>query len=243
MVRRMNAGSPDRDARRLAAFTGLAAMAAWVIAFVLSTSLSVDSPAARLAAYFDAHSARLLVCLVLFEIGAALLVGFFVGLWYLHREADPSVGALAAVGAAGGIATQVVVLMGMGLSQVAVISAMRGGDPEMIKTLEQGSWVMFAVSGVPTVVFATAIALSMLRTGVPGRWAGWLGLLVAVVHIPAALSLAQSGAFGLDGLFANLAPLVFMVWVVATCVPLARREGARLVPPEPAQEDAIHPTA
>ena len=66
---------------------------------------------------------------------------------------------------------------------------------------------------------------------------------LVIVHFPAALSLAQSGAFGLDGLFANLAPLVFMVWVVATCVPLARREGARLVPPGPAQEDAIHPTA
>lgn len=113
----------------------------------------------------------------------------------------------------------------------------------MIKTIEQGSWVMFAASAVPTVVFATAFGLAMLRTGVPGRWAGWLSLLDALAHVPAALALAQSGAFALDGLFANLAPLVFMVWVVAACVPLLRRAGVRSGSPGRAPDGAVHPTA
>jgi len=217
-------------------------MAAWAVAFVLSATPTVDAPAERLATYFDDHSFRLLVCVVLVEMGAALLVGFFVGFWHLYREADPSVGVLAAIGAAGGIATQVVVIVGMGLSQLAVVTAMRGGDPEMVKTLEQGSWVMLAVSGVPTVVFATAIALAMLRTGVPGRWAGWLGLIVVALHVPAALALAQSGAFALDGFFSSLAPLGFIGWVVAACVPLAKAGDAR-VAPESAGEEASRSTA
>jgi len=38
--------------------------------------------------------------------------------------------------------------------------------------------------------------------------------VVALVYAPTALSLAQRVAFILDGLFANLAPLVFAVWAV-----------------------------
>lgn len=106
MARSIKSSSPDgssgRGAGRFTAIMGLAAVAAWVVGFVLATSPSVDAPAVRQAAYFDDNYARLLVCLVLFEIGAALLIGFFVGLWQLLRKTDPSVGPLAAMGAAAG---------------------------------------------------------------------------------------------------------------------------------------------
>jgi len=222
---------------------GLAAVAAWVAAFFLATAPSVGKPAALQAAYFAGNSARLLACLVLFEVGAALLIGFFVGLWYLLRAADPSVGPLAAVGAAGGVATQTLVIVGMGVSQLAVVTAARGGAPETVKTIEQGSWIMFAASAVPTVVFAAALGLAMLKSGVPGRWAGWLGLAVAALHVPAALTLTQEGAFALDGPFANLAPLAFMAWVVAACVLLLKGAGARTGSAGRVPEDAVRPTA
>ncbi|HET7478445.1 MAG TPA: hypothetical protein VFJ72_02890, partial [Rubrobacteraceae bacterium] len=83
--------------------------------------------------------------------------------------------------------------------------------------------------------------LAMLRTGMPGRWAGWLALAVALFHVLAALGLAQSGTLAMDGLLANLAPLVFLVWVVATSVPLLRRAGARSGSAGRAPDDAVHP--
>jgi hypothetical protein len=71
----------------------------------------------------------------------------------------------------------------------------------MVKTLFQSLGVLFAASGFPTVVTSSAIGVTMLKTALPRRWLGWLSLAVAAVHVPSALSLAQSGVVALDGVF------------------------------------------
>jgi hypothetical protein len=97
-----------------------------------------------LHAYLVDHHLRLLTYGVLVEAGAALLVGFFAGLAYLHREVDRSVVPLAITGASAGVMTRVVIIAGAALTQLAVVSAHRGGDAEMVKTLFQGLGVLFA---------------------------------------------------------------------------------------------------
>jgi hypothetical protein len=87
--------------------------------------------------------------------------------------------------------------------------------------------ISFIVTMLPLGVFAAAVAILTLTTGVLPRWLGWL----AAVTAPALL---------VNGLFfsANDAPafLLFLLWLVATSVVLTRRAGAAATPamaPEP----------
>jgi hypothetical protein len=204
-------------------------MAAWVGAFALAVTPRFDAPADRFTAYLVDHHLRLLTYGVLVEAGAALLVGFFAGLAYLHREVDRSVVPLAITGASAGVMTRVVIIAGAALAQLAVVTAHRGGDAEMVKTLFHGLGVLFAASGFPTVVTSAAIGVTMLKTALPGRWLGWLSLAVVAVHVPSVPSLAQSGVLALDGVFVYLAPaLFFIVWAIATSVALIRLPADRL---------------
>ena len=114
------------------------------------------------------------------------------------------------------------------LAQLAVVTAHRGGDAEMVKTLFQGLGVLFAASGFPTVVTSAAIGVTMLKTALPGRWLGWLSLAVVAVHVPSVPSLAQSGVLALDGVLVYLAPPLFIVWAIATSVALIRLPADRL---------------
>jgi hypothetical protein len=204
---------------------GLLGMACWIGAYPFGLDVpAVGTRPDSVAAYAATHRASLAVFGLLVIVGAALVIGFLAGLRHDLASANPASKTLLTIGFGAGVATQTVVMLGAATTQAAAVAPLNGSIPAVLLTLFQ---ILFVASAWPTVVMNAAYGLVHLAAAWPARWAGWLSLITAAVHVPAGLTLAANGFWAAPGLFGQIAPGVFIVWVVSVSAALLLRPADR----------------
>ena len=150
----------------------------------------------------------------------ALLV-FVVGLYKILRPSEGGSGMLCSVGLGGGIALSAMLATLAAIIATAVIR-LATDDPGSARALYLAGFVVGNFSGIPTCVNVGAFSAVILRSAAFPSWIGWLGCVAALVHIIAAGSLASDGPLSPVGLVPAIAPVVYIVWVLAISVVLIR---------------------
>jgi hypothetical protein len=157
-------------------------------------------------------------------VGMLFFLPFLGYLYGLLRRAEGAEGWLSATALGAGLAG-FTVKIGSAAPLLAANDHAKGTP--LHDTLVNVNDISFIVTMLPLGVFAAAVAIVTLKTGVLPRWLGWLAAATA----PALL---------VNGLFfsSNDAPafLLFLLWLIATSVVLTRRAGADATPaiaPEP----------
>ena len=223
------ASMSDDQARRFAGGAGLVG----VVLYVVTALLIVDFPgigtsAPELASYVAGHKAQLLWEVFLWGGVVAATLSFLAGFWLLLRRAGDGVEMLATLGLIGGVVVYAIVLGGFG---PLLTLGYRAGSlaPAEIKALVDQTLLGTTLSGFPTLVSLVAFSLAVLRTRLLPGWVAWLGIVVGLVHIVAAGSLAQDGLFSPSGVPIYVAPVLYYVWMLVVSAYLLRgpRAAAR----------------
>ncbi len=83
-------------------------------------------------------------------------------------------------------------------------------------------------SAVPTIVFTVTGVLGLRQAGLSPPWVSALGWLSAAAHVLVLFTVAQRGAFAVDGIIAGLVPLTTVLWILALAatLPRSRRTAA-----------------
>ena len=184
------AGSSDREdvfsplLQRIAAASGILFVALVILSIILSPEETPDwaAPAAEFSKFNadNDDSARLGGLLLLLS---SLELLWFAG--YLRGEHGRFEGEargftrLSHVVLAGGV----VAAAGLALTAITgVVAASQMPDtpPEVVRSMHQLSYAMFALASVGLVVLTTASGLLILRTRVLPNWLGWVALVTAL---------------------------------------------------------------
>jgi Domain of unknown function (DUF4386) len=220
----INVADDTRFVLRLTAGAGfvvvLMAVASTVAPLAMAHPGTGDS-AQRVAAYMIEQRGSLIAGTFLLGLGwGGIFPIFVIGLHKILRPAEGGSGILCSLGTGGGIALAAMLAIVAGIFATAVLR-LATDDPASARALYLTGFVLSNFSGIPTCVNAGAFSAVMLQTGVIPRWIGWLGLVAALVHIVAAGSLASDGPMSPVGLVPAVAPVVYVIWVLAISVVLA----------------------
>jgi hypothetical protein len=179
------------------------------------------------AVWITDHRATVLAASVIFTLAWTCSLGFLTGLRTILREAEDGRSLLADVGLSAAVALFAVVGVGaVAPATAAVLAGSAGGvTPEVAHFAIAALLVTFALSAGPTLLLVGAFATAMLRTRAVPAWAGWGLVAVGVIHIGALVSVARTGVFAPEGLFAIGAPSAFEAWQALTALAILRPGG------------------
>ena len=208
--------------RRLRRWVGVAGLV-FVVLVVLSGVLSGNAPnthasAAKVVAFYHKHKSG--IAAQAYFVEAAIFVGLFF-FWYLRDlvATVPANRRLATIGFAGVVIFAVSGGMSAGLNWAAADSVGHV-DPTVTQTLNvlQMDLVNF-VTGPGAGVFLVATGIALIRSGILGRWLGWVGVILGVVSL----------------ILPFFGPLPTGLWVlIASIVILVQSRGAVSRQEEPA---------
>ena len=211
----------ERTLSRFTAASGIAAVVLTVVALAVFGALSPPSesdPAADVAKFFANHQMAVYVASYIVAAGTGANLMFYVGLRDVLRRRAPRSETLITIGLVGGVAFISILFVAFAiLLQLAYRKG--AGDPGLQQSLLDLQALITTMTGVPTAVSVGAISIVVLRERLFTRWVGWYGFAVAAIHLISVGSLAHDGFFT-PGVVAELAALMFELWVVALSVEL-----------------------
>jgi hypothetical protein len=227
--------------QRLAAASGLIFVALIILSIIFSGEETPDwaAPAAEFA-QFNQENADDVQLGSLFLLLAALELLWFAG--YLRaelgrfEEVARGFTRVSHIAFAGGV----VAAVGLALTAiVSVVAVSQTADtpPEIVRSLHQLSFAMFALASVGLIVLTSAAGLLILRTPVLPSWVGWVGLLVALFQfLTLFIALAPEDEDFVFGFAWFPGFLALLIWAVAASVGFLRRLGSP-------DESGAHPGA
>lgn len=185
-----------------------------------AAGLAVEGGAPRdevTEALADANADLALAGIYIDTLGSLFFVLFLAALWRVFGRAEGEGGWLAVGILVAGVLTIAAGLGDKGAFYAILIRADDGLDPDVAAGLYSSASGFFNIARAFGGLFALLGAIAVWRTGVLGRWMGWVGLVSGVVGIASAVapesSLAQS-AFPF-----------FPLWIAAVSISLiVRRE-------------------
>jgi hypothetical protein len=206
-----------RRLERFAPLTGVGAVVLWVISTILifEGAPDDDAPGAEIAGWFDSHSTRILVSMLLFGLGTSAFIWFLASVSARLRaaEANPRLPSIVLV--AGAASATVFTLVPGVLSAGAL--AYENLDRSLSPQAAEALWVMtdglFYAAEMVAVAFMAAAAISILRTR---AFPAWYGIVTGIIAV--ALAVAPIG----------WAALIFAVpiWTLVTSVWLFAKKEA-----------------
>jgi hypothetical protein len=208
---------------RSAGFAGVASFVLILVAAFVAPLWDIPAtqePAADVAAYVGEKSDAIVVSLFLYSVGFGAFLLFAAGLWaHLRRfEEEPRILTTAFLLAAASLATLVLAAF-----VPEAVNAYRTPGGETAQLLNDLTFGLLALSGVPTVVALGSYAVLVRRTGCLARWTGWLALVGAAAHLViAATFLFDSGFLSLEGQVIVAVPATLFAWILAASVELLR---------------------
>ncbi len=172
----------DRQWERLAALTGVVAVALWIAGVFVIESVSPEDEdsAAELLARFDNDGNTLLVGAFLFALGTAFFVWFLGSLRTAFLAGEGMPGRVTAIAFAGGVGKAVFDLGVVGNSAAGALGADEGLTPEAAQAIFWMDNAFFLGAEFMALVFMAASAVVVLRTRVLPVWMGWLALLIGL---------------------------------------------------------------
>jgi hypothetical protein len=212
-----------RGLRRLTAVSGIASAVLISFAVFGGTPPGIDDSGGAVLAYAADHRTFILVFFFLDGIAFSLMLLFFAGLRQIlaapqqpERDVWPS--AMFASGVA-------VFTLGIAGQACAAALAFRAGSqtPDAARTLWDLFVVLLGASNLLTIILGIAAAVAIAQNPQLPRWLAIGAGIFAAAHFGAAVSWARSGAFSQTGVFTVVAPLLYLVWLVAVAVVLLRK--------------------
>jgi hypothetical protein len=232
----MNSGLLSQPAR-LGGILGIG----FLVLFIVCIALQGDAPMANESVddirsfYVDNQDQYLITD---FVTGIALLFLFLPFAACLQSilaraEGDPGIcsrlvlaGAIVTL-AVGGAASISAGALAMGASDEAL-------DDSSFKLMAYASDYGFASLGFGFALTALSAGIVMASTGAVAKWAGYLGLLAAVLNVIGPAWVIDGDPEGALGFIAVIGYLVFAIWILATSIMLLRQPQASAVTMEPA---------
>jgi hypothetical protein len=218
--------------RGVARATGIAALSVallYAVGVVTGSLVSLpgsDASPSAVLRFSTAHRDGLLAAVVLNGIAwCALMPAVFVGLRALVSPDGRVVATVALAAASVEAALIGVVLLFGGLGAYAAPNL----TPASAKLLSDGFALAMVASAWPTVPCALGAAAAIRRTATLPRSLAVGGVLVAVAHAVASVSVARSGAFSPSGIAVLAAP-AFAIWMAMIGAVLLRRPAPLPVP-------------
>ena len=191
---------------RLAPWTGVAAVAFIVAAFIVGgeTPDTSDSGREVIRFYADNESSQFIAAILL-GYGAILLIFFAGTLSALVRRTDPGSGALSRLVVVGG-ALEALGLAIFGSISVTLADTHDKIGPEAAQALNVLNQDFFLplVIGVSVLMLSSAVAI--FRNAALPRWLGWVALVIGI----AAVTPAGFFAFLLTGLWILVASILML---------------------------------
>jgi hypothetical protein len=178
---------PGRD--RVAAVAGILSVVVFVVGQYVAPVLvwPAEQVDELQASFYVNFEGRLLVEAILFGVASALFLIFLGGLWAALGRAEGQPPRLAPAMLAAGAVTSGLVLL-----QAAILTALIALEESSIGIQAQGGAVasraLFYLHGqvrnlalFPLAVFLGAAGAVVVRTEVPARWLGWVGVAFGVL--------------------------------------------------------------
>jgi len=209
---------------RLIGLAGLAAFGLIVVATFVSPPLwdapGTNASAARVSAYAQQHSGRIVAGLLIFSLAVGLLLCFLAGLWAWLREHERAPHTLSSLFAFGAAAFAVMILAGFAPIYVLSYRA----QPAMVAgPLGDLGFGLLALSGIPTAVCLGAYAALVIWLRCLPVWTAWLAIAAALAHDLIAASFVSHGSFlSVEGSVIVWVPATLFAWILATSAVLLR---------------------
>jgi hypothetical protein len=179
---------------------------------------------AQVAAFYVEHADALLMQSLLFLVGAALLLWFLGGLRVFLASAEGGTGRWSGTVFGAGVAYVALSVVAQA-GQVAVARVAGAvAAPQLVAAAAALAGALFIAVAVPAAVMLGAFAVVVRRVdAVPS----WLGLLAAVAGVAQLGLLAgvvvSTGPFAPTGWYSVAPYPLYVVWLAATAVVMARR--------------------
>jgi hypothetical protein len=213
--------------RRAAGLAGAVfAVGILVAGFIVPLPPSPDEAPAEFLEYYIDNRPALLIQAALNALLFVPLAPFLVGFLAALREREGEGGVLAGTAFVAGIGSVAMFAIGSSIFAGTAYLADYGLDGSGARSghLTAGAAFSFGYGGL--VAFAAASGLIILRRSDLWRWAGALGLLVAVLSVLATVSFAEDGAFAPLGAMGFAAFISFAVYALAVSVMMIREPAA-----------------
>jgi hypothetical protein len=217
--------------RRLTAVFGIVSsvltLAAWGMQ-AGAPKLGTES-ADEFARWLTDHRGNLLFGLILGALAWTASLGFVAGVRRVlvsAREGAPST--LADMGFIGAVVIFAIVgACQLALGAVAFLAGTPAGvSPDLARFAHAFLLTGFAVSAAPTLLLVGAWTAAIIRSRALPSWVGWSFIAVGVVHVGALVSVARTGVFAPEGVFAIGAPALYETWQAAVSIVLLRPNRA-----------------
>ena len=210
--------------RRIAGELALASFVL-IIAGALVAPPLWDGPAttatgAEVTAYLQDNRGRILAGLFVYSLGMTLFLCFSAAMWTWLRRFEPEPRLLSNTFAFGAIALTLLIFAGF---MPVAVAAYREQSPDLAQALNDLTFGLLALSGLPTAVCLGAYAEFVRRYRTLPAWTAWLAVLGAVAHVVIAASfLRRSGVLSLEGEVIVFIPGTFFAWIFAVGAVLVR---------------------
>ena len=205
------------SARQLAALGAVAATVLFVVGFLLpGAPPRFDADALKIVVFFHDKHKKVLVSLVIVELGVAVFIGVIAQLAVLLRDsghrAHAAVVGIAGAASAGSLAVGSGLFGGLG--QIATFRTEGSTVPPLYRLLQ----FLFIGWYWVTLVMVLAVALAAWKGAFP-QWVAAANGLIAVLMALAAISVKAQGAFAAGtGALSVIGSLAFLVWVLHLAV-------------------------
>jgi hypothetical protein len=203
--------------RQLAALGAVAATVLFVVGFLLpGAPPRFDADALKIVGFFHDKHKKVLVSLVIVELGVAVFIGVIAQLAVLLRDsghrAHAAVVGIAGAASAGSLAVGYGIFGGLG--QIATFRAEGSTVPPLYRLLQ----FLFIGWYWVTLVMILAVALAAWKGAFP-QWVAAANGVIAVLMVLAAISVKAQGALAAGtGALSVMGSLAFLVWVLHLAV-------------------------
>jgi hypothetical protein len=176
--------------------------------------------AAEVAAHAQDERGRIIASLFIYSLAMGLFLCFTAGLFSRLHQSEPAPRPLSVAFAFGAVALVALILAGF---VPVAVGAYRPQPPALAQALNDLTFGLLALSGIPTALCLGAYAALVLRNRLLPAWTGWLAVAGAVAHVLIVASFVErSGFLSLEGDVIIWVPGTFFAWILATSVVLLR---------------------
>ena len=219
----------SRNAQLLGAWSGLVAMAVWLVLLWPLTHFipppAPSLPTSEVAALYTQNSIGIRLAAILMLLAISLTTVFY-GALSAHMRKMEEIPIWSNAQMLNGLLSLVGIVSMAVLWSAAAFRPER--SPEIVQAMHDQSWLLYAMVAPPAFMQCVAIGMAILgdinaRPIFP-RWVAFLSIWTGVLFLPGSLAcLFQTGPFAWNGLFSFWLPLsAFGFWTGVLCWAMIR---------------------
>lgn len=214
----------DRS-ERYGAVSGLAFVGLFLVTLFLGSPTDYGDPAAEVASFYREDQREVQVSVALWTAGLLFFLWFLGALRNVLGSAEGAPGTLSTIAFGAGLVSAA--FLALTAAFVAAAAARPDEmDPELIRMIDDLTFLVLAPGAFAVVGFLLASALVVLRSGAMPAWLAWLALILAVAQaLSVGIVFTDRPPFGGSAPFHVVGLLGLLAWVLAVSILLLTRSG------------------